>query len=731
MKSILFSTVGTFALVLSATSVQAQDTTGTQAQSSDDGAALEDIVVTAQRRAENVQAMPLAITAVGAESLERRQAVNIDNLTALSPGLSIGQASGFSRIYIRGVGAGSISLGQEQSVAFHVDGVVIGRPSAQLASFYDIERIEVLRGPQGTLYGRNATGGAINLITRAPTKEFSGYIDATYGNYDHVQLQGAVSGPLSGDGSLRARVAFQKITHDGYGRNVTLNEDINDQDSWAVRGTVEAEPASGVDVRISADYAHEDDHNYAFAYFGTYNNFPLPAGAATISNSRNIASDVSVVNDREFWGVNGTVGIDIGESLRFQSITGYRSSERFNIFDIDGTSAVQATGIRVSEKAKQFSQELQLVYSSPNLEGVVGLYYFNEDLDAFQQTTFTRLGTILGFPAAQFRPDGSLNVKAYAAFTQWGYRLTDKLKVTAGVRYSYEKRIGEGNFTIFNFLPPPNGANLVIPTGKTGSWGAVTPRLVANYEVSSNAMLYASVTRGFKSGIVIIGSPNAPVNPEYVWSYEAGAKLDLLDRKLRINAAGFYYDYTNLQVNQIINNQAVTRNAASATLKGFELEIEAIPTDLLRLNANIAYLDATFGTYTTQHPTDPAGSPLRNLAGNRLPNAPEWTVNAGGELELPVGLPGRLSVRGDVEYTSRLFFSEYNERVVSQKPVALLDASLRYESNAGWSLTVFGKNLTNELVRTGMTIGAQAVSFMMNGSYKSPRTYGAKLGFKF
>ncbi|QKS01984.1 TonB-dependent receptor [Sphingomonas sp. CL5.1] len=700
-----------------------------------DGTGLSDIVVTAQKREGRLQETPLAISAVDSATIDRRQVLSVQDLPALAPGVSVAQHAGYNRLFIRGIGLTSISNGQDPSVAFQVDGVVIGRPSAQLASFFDIERIEVLRGPQGTLYGRNATGGTVNLITRKPTEALSGYLDVGYGNYNSVDIDGAISGALDKAGDLRARLAFQRITHDGYGRDVTLNTPIDDQNSWAVRGTVEADPTDKIQITVSADYAKEDDHNYAFHGFGPYRaDVPLPGllmGGTLLANSRDIASEVNTTNKREFWGLAGTIKIDLGNGFSLQSITGYRHSHRGNITDPETTSYPVFSPVNTVETARQFSEELQVNYSSNRLKAVGGLFYYDEDLFAMLDLKWLLLGSQLGFPNAAYQEKGTVGIKSYAAYTEWTWEALDHVHFTVGLRYSDERRKSLGTLTIFNFLPPPNGANSVIPINQKKNWDAFTPKFGIDYKPNDNVMLYASATKGFKSGVLLAGNPNPPVDPEYIWAYEGGIKTTLLDRRLQLNSSVFHYDYTNLQVNQIVGNSIITKNAAAAKITGAELEMRAAPARGINLDASVTYLDAKFTSFTSTNPAYPAG-PSVDLAGRRLVNAPKWALNAGAEVELPVGLPGSLSLRGDMAYTSKVYFTEFNDAALSQKAVAIFDASLRYEDAGNhWTASLFVKNLTNQMVLSNKFVAAGLTGYAINGGFKPPRLYGVRLGYKF
>lgn len=694
---------------------------------------LQDIIVTAQKRSEDLQSVPITLSAISGAEIERRQVNSVLDLPTLVPGISVGQHAGYNRLFIRGIGLSSISNGQDPSVAFQVDGVVIGRPSAQLNSFFDIERVEVLKGPQGTLYGRNATGGVVNIITARPTAENSGYLNLTFGQYNTINVDGAISGPLDSAGNVRARLAFQTRRHDGFGKNVVLNEDIDDESTWSVRGTVDADLTDRIQLSVTGDFSRTDDHNYAFHAFGPYNpDVPIPGvdqGAFYLPDSRDISSLVHISNKRKSWGFGGTLNFEVTDNFSIKSITGYRQSNRAGINDPTAINFNSFSPTLTEEKAKQFSEELQFNYSSDRLKGTFGLFYFKEDINAQLALTFANVGNAFGFPDAAYHEQGVVNAKSYSAFTQWTYELVDNLNLTAGLRYSKEKRKSLGTMTVFNFAVPP--ANIVVPVDEAADWGAWTPKFGIDYHFTPDVMVYASVTRGFKSGVLLAGNPNPPVGPEYVWAYEGGFKSTLLDRRLMLNGAAFYYDFSDLQVNRIVDLSIITANAASARVKGFELEMQAQPIPELNLNIAATYVDATYRKYATADSAFPERGEL-NLAGHYLNNAPKWTINAGAEARLPVGLPGELSLRGDVAYTSKLYFTEFNVDSLSQGAVALVDASLRYQNASdSWYISLFAKNLTNRKVKSAQFVASPLTGFMINGGFKAPRIVGVQAGYKF
>lgn len=681
---------------------------------------LGEITVTAQKRAESVQEAPLSVSAVSAEDLAERQVASIGDVSALSPGLSVGQQYGQNRTFIRGIGLTSFSLGADASTAFHVDGVYIGRPSAQLSAFFDLDRIEVVRGPQGTLYGRNATAGSINVITGKPTDSLEGAAGFTFGNYSHLQFDGMISGPLSDSGRVRGRLAVQKIEHDGYGRNEATGADIDDADTHAVRGTLDFALTDATRLTLSADYAKEDDSNYAAHFLGAYrSDVPLTGvlvGGALPSDERNVSSDVPVVNDRTNKGASATLSWS-GGALGFNSITGYREFERLNRHDIDATSVDAGGALTWTEDSQQFSQELQLTYSGERLEGIVGAYYYDEDLAG---RTFVDLGFFA--PGATFDENGKVTTEAYALFAQGSYAVTPKLKLTLGARYSSETREADGAFSIFGQTFPSSGKK---------KWTATTPKVGIDYTTDAGVLLYASATKGFKSGLFNVGSLNPPIDPEYVWAYEAGVKSRLLDDRVELNAAAFYYDYKDLQVGRVVNTQLVTVNAAKAKNKGAEVSLRALPIDGLQLYAEASWLNAKFTEFNTADAARPELGEL-DLSGNYLPNSPKIAVNAGVDYTASLSNGSTLGFRVDGNWTDRVYFTEFNVRNMSQESVLRLNAAITLKSpGERWSLTAYGKNLTDETIVANNIIASILWGLPLIGSLEPPRTYGVRIGYQF
>jgi len=508
----------------------------------DQGAGLQDIIVTAQKRSESVQKIPLAVTALSGNDLAKAGINSIEGLQAAVPNLNLGQQLGVARISLRGIGLDNLSTGAEGSIAFHLNSAFISRGAAALSAFYDVDRVEVLRGPQGTLYGRNATGGSINLITRQPTDTFSGYGDVTVGNYGRLAFDGAVSG------------------------------------------------GPAVEVGAGHDVAG------------------LGIGAGDWRCPRDIANEADPFNRRTIWGVSSEIAYRFG-GVTAKSITAYRSTKYITGSDLDSTS-FRLAPIFQNEDDKQFSQEFQLSSESDRFRWLLGAFYFHENDAGAIIIPYNDIG--FGGPGVirqGYYAGGRLETDAGAIFGQATYNLTPEIHLVVGGRYSIERK-GISEQLQFDLARPYSPANPVAPLAQCGAdipsvptcqphktFRSFTPKVALEYQITPDALLYASVSRGFKSGTYNVGGVQPPVKPEKVTAYEGGLKSEFLDRRLRINLAGFYYDYKDLQVGKVVNASLALENAATATIYGAELELRARPTPDLELGLTGSYLNAKFDSF--------------------------------------------------------------------------------------------------------------------------------------
>ncbi|KKC25982.1 TonB-dependent receptor [Sphingomonas sp. SRS2] len=701
------------------------------AQPGESDAVLQDIVVTAQKRATNVQDTPLALTAVSGAELAARRVVDIETLAPSLPNVNFGKNVGFARIAIRGLGLDTTVAGQEGRVAYHLDGVYISRPTAALATFFDVERVEVVRGPQGTLYGRNATAGAVNVISSSPEFETGGYAKLTIGNYGLFSTQGAITGAVND--KIAARIAISTTDRKGYGRNLSSGEQIDNEHNYAGRAKLLIRPSDTIDIMLSADYSRQDDNNFVYHYLGAGNPNVVPfaqaGGGLVPANPRDTFGNVDQINKRRFYGFLGTVDIDLGAAT-LTSVTGYRHSNSRYLTEGDGTQ-LAVSAFHILERASQFSEELRLAGKTGNLNYLFGLYYFDEKVAG--RTRFTPLRSPVP-PNRQVQGldyIGDQGTTAYAAFGQLDYEIVDGLTLSAGARYSYEKKSidqrGVADFATPYNPAVPSAYNLFQDASKT--YKKFTPKITVQYEPTSDLMVYATYSKGFKSGGYSLTAFVAPVEPENLTDYEVGLKAEFLDRKVRTNLAAFYYDYTNLQVQIIQGASAIPLNAASAKVQGVEFELAAKPFANFEVSGNAAWLDSEYKGFATVDAARPALGVL-DLSGNRLSQAPRYTVNFSAQYTVPTDI-GDFSLRGEGKWVGRVYFSPFNRIVTSQAAHEKYNAYLNFERPGGFNASLFILNIANKRTVSTSQVSAGFIGSPIMGAFDPPRTYGASVGMRF
>ena len=700
------------------------------------GQVIEEIVVTAEKRAESLQEVPIAITAFDGEWLEKSVLFQPEDIAHYTPGLRFTRNATLGQPYIRGVGNDFFSAGSDAGVAVHVDGVYRTRASASLAEFYDLERVEVLKGPQGTLYGRNATGGAINIISKMPTDEFAFEGRALYGNYDRIRVTGAVSGPIV-ENTLKGRVSFVRHNQgSGYAKNifngpssfpgVSLNKDLEASDNWGVRGILQFQPIEDLEFILRAEYTKDDRKPEAVKVSG--NAIGLLLGGTHPSERDRVSHDFPFLVDLEAYGVSLEANWDLG-NVTLTSLSSYYDVEDFVPFEVDKTDLLAFQDL-FYEKSETFTQELRLTSSGDTrLEWITGLYFLSEEA----QMQINLSIPVFGVPGIAFWGDG--DTTAWAGFAQATYAVTDKLNFTAGIRYSDEKK-EHFHQTIVgpDFLAAREGRGFVVlALPDEESWDAWTPKFGIDYFVNEDVMLYATVTRGFKSGGFNSGSPQPPFEPEFLWNYEIGAKTTLFDGRLRANVAAFYYDYTDMQV-QSYDPAVITTvmtNADKAEVKGVELELIVVPVEGVQFNAGLAYLDAKITELVAIDPNEVALGPL-DLSGNRLTRAPEFTASLGLQYTHALAIGGdnwgSLTWRGEFQHESETEFDIFNTPTIQDDGFSLWNAYLTWESpDSRWSFSVYGKNLSDTLYQV---LAVRSDGLFGNAiSFGPPRTYGVQIAY--
>ena len=712
---------------------------------------LEEIVVTSQRREQSLQDTPVAVTALTSVELQERGLINTFDLANAVPNVtsftSLGGGSSHGQYFIRGLGLFDFIMTAEQAVGFYLDGVYIARSTGAALDLVDVERIEVLKGPQGTLFGRNTTAGAIQVITKNPAREFEANAEITVGERDRVDVKGNVSIPLVKD-QLFLKVAAATINQDGWGKRLLTGEESSDRNRDVFRGQLEWEPSDDLNFRFIGDYTRTRQKGHTEQIFNVVQTPPggftssdaydavflAPQGLPSIDSFVATDPDESFANEanidrNDIYGFSLTASWDITDYITAKSITAYRNTESHTGWDLDGTPYPEIEQ-EIQVDHEQTSQEIQLSGRAFNdrLNWLVGFFYFHErgtdleNIPFFQAIAATGMGRVgrgfkeyveVGPPLFIFV---GTDTKSYAGYGQGTYSLTEKLAVTAGVRYTYEKKFDD------NYLSGP----LVRPFNTLqDDWNDTSPKFGIEYHWQEDLMFYASVSRGFRSGI-FNGRALDPVvppaaDPETIWAYEGGVKSEWFDNRLRANLAGFFYDYNDLQGLTLEAGAVILGNIAAVELWGFEAEFVARPVDNLELQLGIGH--------TAQDITEVApGAVISITPDTRIPGSPEWSVLASGQYTVPVGDWGNLTFRADYSYKSSYEFLLPNTPLEGEDGYDLLNLGVSFTPpSERWSLRFFVDNVTDERYRA-MAEDVSLFGFnTVVGAYSDPREWGLTL----
>ncbi len=752
--------VATVALgLLSISTTSAQDN---QAPRASQG--LEEITVTAQRRAESLQRAAIAVSAVSGESLTQSSITQATDLTRIVPSLQVAPASAFTQIYLRGVGTFGANAFAEQGVAFNLDGVYLSRPAAPAGLFYDLERIEVLKGPQGTLYGRNASGGALNVITAKPRLgELNGHLNAEYGDYDSIKASGAVNAPI-GD-SVALRVAGQYVDRDGY-----YSDGYDDEESESVRAQLRVDPGNGFDMIMMADYANIGGRGSG----GTI--MPLVAG----EDDRLGPSDPRVIEeylsrpptppvpqiiaqddgyqDNDFYGALATINFDVGfGELTF--IPAYRKT------DLDFVSYASSFLIDVEEESEQTSFEARLGNQGDRLTWVAGAYYFDEEVSADQFFDQASNATLI---------QSELETTSYAFFGQATWSLTDTFRLTGGLRYTKDNKKQDTyaeSRPFVGFVPPgpPDFIPIIItiPTVAVSDvdFEETTWKAGIEYDLGEDSLLYASVATGFKSGILYSATGRNYSEPEDLTAYTIGSKNRFLDDQVQLNLELFYWDYQDQQISHLGPVQIattpggpiygpvfLTENAGKATIQGLEAELLWRVLDNGLFSLNFQYLDTEYDDLAYQA-YSPSGVPPAvgcavtpttligatpmarifdvNCSGRPVVNAPETALNVGYEHTFELGDVGRLIFGVDSRIESSRYLSIDFLPLGRQDSYTMSNARITWETASGaFAVTGFVNNIEDELVFSN-SLQSPAKTGTIYNQLRSPRTYGVRATVSF
>jgi iron complex outermembrane receptor protein len=684
---------------------------------------LEEIVVTAQRRAEVLQSVPIAITVLQSDDLAAAGVTNVQELSSLTPGLQMTQQRNLATPYLRGVGTQNGGQGEESSIALYVDGVYYAAQSAGIFSLADVERVEVLKGPQGTLFGRNATGGLIHVITRTPQQEPMVQASASYAKFD--TLSGSLYATTGITDTLAIDLSLFTIDQgEGWGENLVLGNDVNLVDETIARTKILWTPTDSTTLTIAADWSENktDIGNTRQLLPGA-----IGIGGAVFQGSVwDAQSDIPRDVDGEQKGVSVRFEHDFG-SVRFVSLSAYREIDNFTLFDQDNTAAPLIIA-PITEFTSTFQQEFLLQGEVGKLQYTGGLFYF--DADASVEPLGLRSAVLLQQNLDRYSEQ---KTKSYAAFAQATYAFTDRTSVTAGLRYTLDEREIIGRDV--SAAGHPQGPGIVLSAmTQDDDFTKMTWRFALDHELREDVLLYGSISRGFKSGIYNTTNFLQPaVEPETLDAGEIGIKADLLNRHLRINASAFYYDYADIQLTARPAGITLLFNAAEGTVKGMELEATAlvpVPTGRLELSASGSLLDSEYdefegALFSIPQPTGGNALVVGDASGNDMIRAPKWTTNLTARYSIPVGA---FELATDVSwYHNDGFYWEPDNRL-RQKAYDVLNAQLAISTaDETWRVRVFGRNLLNEKYY----VSASANAFGDAGAAASPRTYGVAIDYRW
>jgi iron complex outermembrane receptor protein len=692
-----------------------------------------EIIVTAQRRGENLQNVPISITAIPANKLLASGVTTTADLALVTPGFQFQQSIGLAAPYIRGIGVAGQEAGLESSVATYIDGVYIAGGASALTTLNNVDRVEVLKGPQGTLFGRNASGGLIQIVTRDPkfAPAFEGGL--TYDQWKTGTGSAYITGPLTSNIAADLAVRYSS-QGEGWGRNLQTGEQVNKLNhDFAVRSKWLFDLNDQSKLRIAGDYS-----DTLGSTFVTFSPVPGHAGSGNYLFTGNPWDSVSSFRDPLRHSINWGVSADYTNNLGFatlRSITAYRGSYFHASFD-PGALPTPTVTIFSRIMEQQYSQELQLLSEdSSRLKWIVGAYYFRGDSGGSG-------GRNLLYPLLTFAP-GLLTVtqdygnvtSSVAAYAQATYPLTDRLNLTGGIRLTHDDFVYRNPSTItdLTFVPAPYNISTANFPDRRGQTTKPSWRLALDYKLAPTTLVYASYNRGFKSGGYDIEVENGPLlKPEEVDSFEVGTKIDAFDRKMRFNATVFYEDVKNLQLVLLYNGASNIRNAASVHAYGAEAELTLAPVSGLTLTASGSYLHSTyfrfFGNAPVTTPLPGGGNnvnPSGNDTGNQTPRQPEKTLTLSANYEHPFA-GGKLGFNGSWFWSDK-WYSDPDDRLY-QPAYSQVGVEASWTDPSGhFRYRIFGHNLANAAVTAQF-------GELSNGDVRSltePRTIGGGIDFKF
>lgn len=709
------------------------------AEAASEATTLDKITVTARKREETIQEVPIAVTAFTPETLDKLNVQDLADLDAQVPNLTIYAARGSSSTataYIRGIGQADPLWGVDPGVGIYLDDVYIARPQGALLDVFDVGRIEVLRGPQGTLYGKNTIGGAIKYISRALPTETEGFAQLTVGNYNQLDAKAALGGSIGGpDSGLRARVSVASMNRDGFGTNLLNDQEVSDKEINAARFQLGAYAGDDLDFQFALDWL-DDQSGVRGAKMLAPN--PLAPAYPPLDDRYDIRSGMPNVNDTVMKGASATVNWRPNDNWVFKYVIAKRESDTETNIDFD-TTPLKLVDVRAFYSDSQVTNELQANYDAGGrARGVMGLYSFDGDAGGHVLNHFFNPLA----PVALTNPlygdtQGVVNTKSFAVYADWTFDLTDRLKLDVGARYTDEDKhaIALNRF----YLTPAYETSWGTAANfdKTVNFKNLSPKVSLDYEITDDIMIYGLASRGFKSGgyniranTTAVPRSGEPFDDEQVDSYEIGSKMAFFDQTLFLNLAAFHNVYKDIQLSVFTSYTLPNgsqsffgdfTNAGKGTVNGAEIEYQWLPNEHWLISGNLAWLDAKYDEFIT--------SGVNVADSQRFTNAPEFSGALNVEWRTPLANGGNLSARVGYSYQSEVWPTTDLSPAIKQDGYGLVGAGVIWKVNDSWQLSLQGSNLADEEYRTtGYNIAAYGV---LTGFYGPPRQYSLTARYDF
>ncbi|KFL36531.1 TonB-dependent receptor [Arenimonas donghaensis] len=723
-------------LTLSLAALQAQAQETTPAPASDEAVTLDAIQVTARKREETLQEVPVAVTAFTPETIDKLNIRDIGDLDAQVPNLTIYAARGSSSTvtaYIRGVGQSDPLWGVDPGVGIYLDDVYIARPQGALLDVFDVDRVEVLRGPQGTLYGKNTIGGAIKYISRGLPTETEGTVAVTVGSFNQMDVKAAIGGSFGGNDALRGRLSVASLSRDGYGKNIVTGQDVSDKEVLALRGQLGAYVTEDFNLQFAFDWL-DDQSGVRGAQMLAPNRF-VPT-APPMADRYDVRNGMPNINDTSMQGISATANWRINDDWGFKFVTAKRESDTETNIDFDLTQAPIAD-VKAFYSDEQVSHELQLNYDAGGrARGVMGLYLF--DGEAGGQVLNNFFGLLFG------DTQGTVYTESVAIYGDWTFDISDRLHLDLGARWTDEDKradVFNRGYSDGTYTRP---TTVVADFDKTINFSNLSPKISLGYQATDDILVYGLATRGFKSGgyniraqATAVPRSAEPFDDEVVDSYEVGAKMAFLDQRLFLNLSAFHNKYEDIQLSVFTsydsNNDGTNdaffgdfTNAGSGTVNGVEVEYQWLPTRNWLISGNMAFLDAKYDEFIY--------TGLNIADEQEFTNAPEFSgaINIeyrsdlanGGDISARVGY----SYQDDVVATTEIIRS--GAVPITQDGYGLVNAGVIWNTGGPWSFSLQGTNLTDKEYRTtGYNINAALG--VLTGFYGPPRQFSLSARYEF